>query len=86
MSVKFGTDQINSPAPKWWRNFERAYIIVLAPATTGFLVLIGSNLNWPDSVANIAGGTVMFTMSVVKAIGMFLGTGEEYPDEKQINQ
>jgi hypothetical protein len=76
MNMKFGIDQINSPAPKGWRNFERAYMIAFAPGVTAFLSVILTN----DRHLSIATASVVFSTAIIKGIGIFMGTGEDYPD------
>ena len=82
MNVKFGADQVNSPAPKLWRQFERAFIIAIAPATSGFLSAVLTN----QRHLAIAGASIIFATGLLKGVGMFLGNGTEYEDIKPENQ
>jgi hypothetical protein len=59
--VKFGISQMGSPAPKMWRQFERAYIIMLAPGLTGLFASWG----FKDATTNkILLVMVTFSMAV----------------------
>ena len=72
----FGFDQTGSPAPLWWRRFERAYIIVFAPA----LASLASTLIETDRKEVVFLSVLTFSSAIVKGIGIFYGTGEAYPD------
>lgn len=76
MAVQFGANQVNSPAPKGWRQFERAFIIAIAPATSAFLSAILTN----QRHLAIAGASIIFATGIIKGVGLFLGNGQEYPD------
>lgn len=76
--IKFGVSQLSSPAPKGWRNFERAFIIALSPALSGFLAVILTD----QRHLAIAGAAIIFANGVVKAFGMFLGNGTVYADRE----
>lgn len=77
--IKFGVSQLSSPAPKGWRNFERAFIIAFSPALSGFLAVVLTN----QRHLAIAGAAIIFVNGVVKAFGMFLGNGTVYADREQ---
>lgn len=77
--TKFGIDQMASPPPLWWRRLERALIIIVAPATAAYL----GDLIHDDQTKKIALSSVVFITAMVKAVGMFLGTDESYPNEEQ---
>lgn len=76
MGVQFGISQVNSPAPKAWRAFERAYIIVFSPSLSGFLAVLLTD----QRALALAGAAIIFSNGIVKAIGVFLGNGQEYTD------
>lgn len=75
-NVKIGKSQIGQPAPLGWRRFERAFIIVLAPASSAFVTGLGLD----DETVKIALLTIGFITSIVKGFGMFLGNGQVYAD------
>jgi hypothetical protein len=77
--TKFGTDQLSSPPPLWWRRLERSLIIVIAPALTAYLTDIIQN----EEKERLALSSVIFITAMIKATGMFLGTDEPYPNEEQ---
>jgi hypothetical protein len=77
--TKFGIDQTGSPPPLWWRRFERAFIIALAPAIAALLM----SLIEDEGIEVKAISIVTFITSLVKAVGMFLGTEVSYPDQKE---
>ena len=75
--VKFGMDQMSSPPPTMWRRFERAYMIVLVPALAAFLH--GWGIADPVTLKR-ADLVIMFSIPLVKFIGVLLGNGQEYAD------
>lgn len=79
--VKFGVDQLSNPAPKGYRKFERAWIIVFAPGLSA--LIMGWGLS--DSTANKVLLSIGFSCAVVKGIGMLLGNGQEYSDRPGVN-
>ena len=81
--TKFGMSQAGSPPPLWWRRFERAMIIGVAPATTAFLMVAIDD----SGVEEKATAAVVFVTALLKSVGIFLGTDTEYPDapSHQIN-
>lgn len=74
--TKFGIDQTGSPPPLWWRRFERAFIIAVAPAVAGLLISLIEDERTETKAISI----VTFVTAIVKGIGMFLGTEVSYPD------
>jgi hypothetical protein len=74
--VKFGVKQVSQPAPLGWRRFERAFIIMIAPAIGAFV----TGLKLDPHIANLALLTLGFVTSIVKGFGMFLGNGQMYVD------
>ena len=81
MGVKFGYNQINTPPPKKWRNFERAFLIGLAPA----LALYLNTILTKDADKALASATIVFISGVVKSIGMFLGASDVEVVDNQDN-
>ena len=76
--VKFGTDQLGSPAPIGWRRFERVFIMALIPA---MLLLVHEWGGINDVLSHRLDLLIGFSGSLVKGIGMFLGNGQEYADK-----
>lgn len=72
--IKFGINQTGNPAPKGWRQFERAFIIGIAPA----LLLFVQSWGFTDATANKLLVGITFLTSLIKSIGMFLSNGESY--------
>ena len=83
MATKFGLDQTSSPAPLWWRRFERAYIIVLIPGLVVLVQSLGDYRNWEPELKELVTQVLLFSTAAVKAFGMFMGTGEQFPDAPQ---
>lgn len=76
--ANFGVDQISSLPPKWWRQTERALLIGILPATTAFVTQVIT-----DPQKEVMYLTVLsFAAALVKSFGLFLGSGEKYPEEK----
>jgi hypothetical protein len=78
--TKFGLDQIESPPPKWWRKLERAVIIGIAPGITAMMMSV---IKDSENQA-VAVSCVTLTTGIVKAVGIFLGNGEQYADADNI--
>jgi hypothetical protein len=78
--VKFGLSQVNNPAPKSWRQFERAFIVAVSPALSGFLAVALTN----QRHLAIAGAGIIFLNAIIKGFGMFLGNGTEYVDKQEL--
>jgi hypothetical protein len=64
----------NKPAPKFYRRFENAYIIVLAPA------IMAAIQGWglTDQIANRSMIVVTVSAAIVKGIGFLIANGETY--------
>jgi len=78
--VKFGIDQLGSLPPKMWRRFERAYMIFLFPAIAAFIH------NWGITDALLLkrlDQVIIFSIPLVKFVGMLLGNGQEYADREE---
>lgn len=72
--ITFNKSNIHKPAPKGYRRFENAYIMVLAPAIIGLIQSWGLT----DQVANRATLIVTFSMGLCKFIGFMIANGEDY--------
>lgn len=75
--ANFGIDQISSVPPKWWRQIERALLIGVLPATTAFVTQVV--VNTEKEIMYLT--AISFVAALVKSVGLFLGSGEKYPEE-----
>ena len=68
------TINTNKPAPKKWRKFENAYIIILAPA------IMAGVQGWglSDKIANRSMILVTISAAIIKAIGFIIANGDDY--------
>lgn len=73
--TNFGIDQVSSIPPKWWRKFERGLFIGVVPATTAFITQVVANPEKEVLYLTI----ISFATALIKSVGIFLGSGEEYP-------
>lgn len=70
MATIISSTGASRPAPKWWRNTERALLIVLIPATISIIQTWGF-----EDDAKVMRLLLMINIglvAVIKAIGMFL--------------
>lgn len=70
-------DNLKRPAPKWYRKFENAYIIVLAPA----IATVISTWGLPELIVNRSLQIIGLTVAIVKAMGMIIANGEVYANQ-----
>jgi hypothetical protein len=82
MSVKFGVDQINSPAPKPYRNFRRAWNVAMLPAFSAFVS--GWGIQTPNLESRILLGLTVLT-GVINGIDVFLGSEDVIINESKLN-
>ena len=75
--TKFGISQTSKIPPIWWRRLERSIIIGLAPA---IIFLANKVIVDPQQLATVT-SYIGFGLGVVKTIGIFLGTENDYPEE-----
>lgn len=74
MATKIGIDQTGSPAPKWWRRLERAIIIIIAPSVSAFITANITDEKLETRYLQL----VLLVVALVKGVGMFLGTDQDY--------
>lgn len=70
MATKISTQGLNRPSPKWWRNTERALLLVLIPSA----VMMIQSWKFADELMATR-ITLMISVgltAIVKAIGMML--------------
>jgi hypothetical protein len=72
--TKIGFDQLGKPAPLGYRRFTNAYIVCICPALTGLFAGWG----FSDAAEKKIGLVLVFSMAVVKGVGMVLGNGQVY--------
>lgn len=74
--VTVSTNNVNKPAPRWWRKLEDGLLMILIPATVAII------MGWDfadDAFANKL--TLIINTGIValiKFIGKILANGEEY--------
>lgn len=78
--VKIGPSQLSKPAPLNYRRFVNAYIIIIMPALTAFIATWG----FSSVVQTKLGVLLIFSGSIVKGLGMFLGNGQIYSPSNQV--
>jgi hypothetical protein len=78
--TKLGWSQLDKPAPLYYRRFINAYTIVVAPAIVGLVTA------WGVSTLTLArtGAVVIFSIALVKGVGMVLGNGQIYSPSNQV--
>jgi hypothetical protein len=81
--MKFGVNQIDSPAPKGFRNFRRAWNIALVPAIAATISGWGfAN----DSLVNRLLLLLSLVSAIVNAVDMFLGSDDVIVDQDQVKE
>lgn len=70
--TKIGIDQVNKPAPLWFRRMTNAVILMFIP---GYVSVIQA-LPMSDAKRNIAMCVATAVPFLLKGIGMILGNGE----------
>jgi len=78
--TKFGIEQVSSIPPLWWRKFERAVIVGLAPAV---ILLANKIITDPYVLASVT-SYVGFGLGLIKTIGIFMGSESDYPKEEVV--
>lgn len=67
-------DNINKPAPRMYRKFSNAYIVVMLPALT----TAAQSFGFGDKMANRIMIGLVLSGAMVKFVGMIIANGEEY--------
>lgn len=72
MATNFGTQQINKPAPLWYRRLTNAMIIFIIPAIAALVS------GWGLSEKNQNRWLLILTFlpALIKGIGVLIGNGE----------
>lgn len=77
--TKIGLNQVDKPAPLWYRRFTNAYIIVLMPG----LASLFTGWGFTDAVTKKILLVIVFSGVAVKATGIVLGNGQIYSPSNQ---
>lgn len=83
MSVKFGVNQVDSPAPKGFRNFRRAWNIAMVPAIAA--TISGWGIENELTVTRLLLGLSLIS-ALVNAIDMFLGSDDVIVKEDKVRE
>ena len=82
MSVKFGVNQLNSPAPRAYRNFRRAWNVLIAPALGTFI----SGWGFQDIILNRILLAIGFVTALINGVDMLLGSEDVLVHEDVLKQ
>ena len=82
MATKANWKNIDHPAPKWYRRFVNAYILMFTPMLTGLV----QTLTMSADTRNIWMNVLVAMPFLFKGVGMILGNGEVYADISQIKK
>lgn len=74
--AKFNLNQINQPAPLWYRRFSNAMVALVIPAATALIDGWGLTDLWETRALKL----LIFTAAVIKGVGVLLGNGQYYAD------
>jgi len=72
--TKLGWNQLNIPAPLWYRRFSNAMIVGVIPSTAALIAGWGL----AEKTVMHANLLLIFCAGLIKALGMFLGNGQTY--------
>lgn len=75
--TKFNIEQINRPAPLWYRRFSNAMVALVIPAASEFV----SSLELASKTENRVLHGFIFLAAIIKGVGVFLGNGQSYTDK-----
>jgi len=78
--TKIGLNQVDKPAPLWYRRLSNALIIFIIPGTVAML----QGWGLPDKVLNHWMLILAFLPAVIKGLGMILGNGQIYSPSNQV--
>lgn len=77
--MKFGIDQIQNPAPKWFKKMMDALIIFVMPSMATFMLTIPEG--WVSAeVKNFLGAGATFGVALLKALQFFVGDEKSAKD------
>lgn len=72
--TKFGLNQVEKPAPLWYRRLTNATILSFIPAYVGIVQAVPMS----DSKRNILMCVAAAVPFVLKGVGMLMGNGQVY--------
>ena len=79
--TKIGLDQMDVPAPLWYRKLTNAIILCFLPVYVGFINIVPMS-DYKRSVLSQVGIAIPF---ILKGIAMIIGNGQSYvPSNKDI--
>lgn len=78
--TKIGLNQVDKPAPLWYRRLSNALIIFLIPG----LVAMLQGWGLPDKLLNRWMLVLAFVPAAVKGVGIILGNGQIYSPSNQV--
>lgn len=78
--TKIGLNQVDKPAPLWYRRVSNALIIFVIPGTVGLV----QGWGLAPAVLNHWMLVLAFTPAVVKGAGIILGNGQIYSPSNQV--
>ena len=76
--TKIGLDQVNRPAPLWYRKLSNALIIFIVPGLSALI----QGWGMADKLTNRWLLVLTFAPALLKGIGLILGNGQTYAVEK----
>lgn len=82
MGTKVDWKNVDHPAPKWYRRFVNAYILMFTPMLTGLV----QTLTMSAYARNLWMNVLVAMPFLLKGIGMVLGNGEVYADISQVKK
>jgi len=78
--TKIGFNQVDKPAPLWYRRLSNAMIIFVIPGAVGLL----QGWGLPDKVLNHWMLVLSFLPAAIKGLGTILGNGQIYSPSNQV--
>lgn len=78
--TKIGLNQVDKPAPLWYRRLSNAMIIFVIPGAVGLLQGWGLS----DKVLNHWMLVLAFLPAAIKGLGVILGNGQIYSPSNQV--
>lgn len=80
METKVGLDQVNKPAPLWYRRLTNAIVMAFMPAFVGIVQGVPMHDNQRNVLMVIA-AAIPF---LFKGVGMILGNGEYEKEMRKV--
>lgn len=81
--TKFGLDQMDKPAPLWYRRFSNGMIMFIIPGGVGVV----QGLTMSAASRNVLMLVLAFLPALLKGIGVMMGNGQYYtPSNETIDK